>query len=131
MKAVFGLSLPIMANIAEIVRGASSLSQPGQWEASESLAFSRRQTPLGDHPAPVLQTDDSPMDELVCDSDHGNPPGIPARGEEIVTLSRQGMEAEDNHPELLIPFYGFAPGDLLCLLLSDCTLDPRWKNVFR
>ena len=28
--------------------------------------------------------------------------------EEIITLSRQAMEAEDNHPELLVPFFGFA-----------------------
>jgi polar amino acid transport system permease protein len=27
--------------------------------------------------------------------------------EEIVTLSRQAMESEDNHPELLLPFFGF------------------------
>ena len=25
-----------------------------------------------------------------------------------MTLSRQAMEAEDNHPELLVPFFGFA-----------------------
>jgi polar amino acid transport system permease protein len=25
-----------------------------------------------------------------------------------VTLSRQAMEAEDNHPELLVPFFGFS-----------------------
>ena len=28
--------------------------------------------------------------------------------EEIITLSRQAMEAEDNHPELLVPFFGFS-----------------------
>lgn len=28
--------------------------------------------------------------------------------EELVTLSRQAMESEDNHPELLVPFFGFA-----------------------
>ena len=28
--------------------------------------------------------------------------------EEIITLSRQAMEAENNNPELLIPFYSFA-----------------------
>ncbi|MBP2444176.1 hypothetical protein [Rhizobium leguminosarum] len=27
---------------------------------------------------------------------------------ELVTLSRQAMEAESNHPSLLVPFYGFA-----------------------
>ncbi|MDH3664841.1 MAG: amino acid ABC transporter permease, partial [Alphaproteobacteria bacterium] len=28
--------------------------------------------------------------------------------EELITLSRQAMEAQDNHPELLVPFYTFA-----------------------
>ena len=39
--------------------------------------------------------------------------------EEIVTLSRQAMEAEDNHPELLMPVLRLLPGDLLRLLLPD------------
>jgi len=43
MKAVFGLSLPIMANISEIVRGAVLSVPTAQWEAAESLAFSRQQ----------------------------------------------------------------------------------------
>ena len=30
--------------------------------------------------------------------------------EEIITLSRQAMESENNHPELLVPFYSFALG---------------------
>ena len=42
-KAVFGLSLPIMANISEVVRGAIQSVPTGQWEAAESLAFNRRQ----------------------------------------------------------------------------------------
>jgi ABC-type amino acid transport system permease subunit len=36
--------------------------------------------------------------------------------EEVITLSRQAMEAEDNHPELLVPFYSFA----LCLFFLYC-----------
>ena len=43
-KASFALSLPIMANISEIVRGAIASIPTGQWESSESLAFSRNQT---------------------------------------------------------------------------------------
>ena len=27
--------------------------------------------------------------------------------EEVLNLARQAIEAEDNHPELLIPFYSF------------------------
>ena len=44
VKASLGLALPIMANMAEIVRGAVQSIPTGQWEAARSLAFSRRQT---------------------------------------------------------------------------------------
>mgnify|MGYP001461357232 CR=1 FL=1 len=44
LKATFGLSLPIMANIAEIVRGAVNSIPTSQWESAESLAFTRMQT---------------------------------------------------------------------------------------
>jgi polar amino acid transport system permease protein len=44
LKATFGLALPIMANIAEIVRGAVNSIPTSQWESAESLAFSRLQT---------------------------------------------------------------------------------------
>jgi polar amino acid transport system permease protein len=43
-KATIGLALPIMANIAEIVRGAVNSIPTGQWESAESLAFTRIQT---------------------------------------------------------------------------------------
>lgn len=43
-KATFALSLPIMANFSEIVRGAISSIPTGQWESAESLAFTRIQT---------------------------------------------------------------------------------------
>jgi polar amino acid transport system permease protein len=44
LKATLGLSLPIMANIAEIVRGAVNSIPTSQWESAESLAFTRLQT---------------------------------------------------------------------------------------
>ena len=108
MKAVFGLCLPIMANIAEIVRGAIQSVPSGQWEAAESLAFSRQQT-LWQIILPqcfkrmippwmnwyAILTMATPLCSLL---------GV----EEIITLSRQAIEAENNRPELLVPFYGFA-----------------------
>ena len=108
MKAVFGLALPIMANISEIVRGGIQSVPTGQWEASESLAFTRNQT-LWQIILPqcfkrmippwmnwyAILTMATPLVSLL---------GV----EELVTLSRQAMEAEDNHPELLMPFFGFA-----------------------
>jgi len=44
IKATLGLSLPIMGNISEIVRGAVKSIPVSQWEAAESLAFKRFQT---------------------------------------------------------------------------------------
>jgi len=44
VKATLGLALPIMANVAEILRGAVQSIPTAQWEAARSLAFTRRQT---------------------------------------------------------------------------------------
>lgn len=116
MKGVIGLSLPVMANISEVVRGAVQSVPTAQWEAAESLAFSRRQI-LWQIILPqcykrmlppwmnwyAILTMATPLCSLL---------GI----EEIITLSRQAMEAEDNHPELLVPFFGFA----LLLFFAYC-----------
>jgi polar amino acid transport system permease protein len=44
LKSTIGLSLPVMANVSELVRGAVRSIPFGQWEAAESLAMARRQT---------------------------------------------------------------------------------------
>jgi polar amino acid transport system permease protein len=44
VKSTVGLALPVMANVAELVRGAVQSIPAGQWEASEALGFARRQT---------------------------------------------------------------------------------------
>jgi len=108
VKAVFGLCLPIMANIAEVVRGAINSVPSGQWEAAESMAYTRQQT-LWQIILPqcfkrmippwmnwyAILTMATPLCSLL---------GV----EELITLSRQAIEAENNRPELLVPFYGFA-----------------------
>ena len=108
VKAVFGLCLPIMANIAEVVRGAINSVPSGQWEAAESMAYTRQQT-LWQVILPqcfkrmippwmnwyAILTMATPLCSLL---------GV----EELITLSRQAIEAENNRPELLVPFYGFA-----------------------
>ena len=43
LKSTIGLSLPVMANMSELVRGAVRSIPFGQWEAADSLAMSRRQ----------------------------------------------------------------------------------------
>ncbi|MEM7190684.1 MAG: amino acid ABC transporter permease [Pseudomonadota bacterium] len=122
MKGVIGLSLPVMANISEVVRGAVQSVPTAQWEAAESLAFSRRQI-LWQIILPqcfkrmippwmnwyAILTMATPLCTLL---------GI----EELITLSRQAMEAEDNHPELLMPFFGMA----LILFFAYCYPIARW-----
>jgi polar amino acid transport system permease protein len=44
IKAVIGLSLPVMAYISEYVRGAIQSIPSGQWEAASSLGYTRGQT---------------------------------------------------------------------------------------
>ena len=44
LKSTIGLSLPVMANVSELVRGAVRSIPYQQWEAAESLAMTRRQT---------------------------------------------------------------------------------------
>jgi polar amino acid transport system permease protein len=108
LKAVFGLSLPIMANISEIVRGAIQSVPTGQWEAAESLAYSRKQTLWMIILPQCFKRMIPPWMNWYAILTMATPLISLLGVEEIVTLSRQAMEAEDNHPELLVPFFGFA-----------------------
>jgi polar amino acid transport system permease protein len=108
MKAVFGLALPIMANISEIVRGGIQSVPTGQWEAAESLAYSRHQTLWMIILPQCFKRMIPPWMNWYAILTMATPLISLLGVEEIVTLSRQAMESEDNHPELLIPFFGFA-----------------------
>ena len=122
MKAVFGLSLPIMANISEVVRGAVQSVPTGQWESAESLAFSRSQTIWKIILPQCFKRMIPPWMNWYAILTMATPLVSLLGVEEIVTLSRQAMEAEDNHPELLIPFFGFA----LFLFFVYCYPIARW-----
>lgn len=116
MKAVIGLSLPIMANIAEIVRGAIISVPTAQWEASESLAFSRTQTLWRIILPQCFKRMIPPWMNWYAILTMATPLCSLLGVEELITLSRQAMEGSDNHPELLVPFYGFA----LLIFFSYC-----------
>ena len=106
-KAVFGLSLPIMANISEIVRGAVQSVPSAQWEASEALAFNRRQILWMIILPQCIKRMIPPWMNWYAILTMATPLCSLLAVEEIVTLARQAIEAEDNHPELLVPFYSF------------------------
>ena len=108
MKAVFGLSLPVMANISEIVRGAVLSVPKGQWEAADSLAFSRLQILWKIILPQCFKRMIPPWMNWYAILTMATPLCSLLGVEEIITLSRQAMEAENNHPELLVPFYSFA-----------------------
>ena len=108
MKAVFGLALPIMANISEIVRGGVNSVATGQWEAAESLGYNRQQTLWSIILPQCFKRMIPPWMNWYAILTMATPLISLLGVEEIVTLSRQAMEAEDNHPELLVPFFGFS-----------------------
>lgn len=116
MKAVFGLSLPIMANISEIVRGAVNSVPMGQWEAAESLGFNRRQILFEIILPQCFKRMIPPWMNWYAILTMATPLCSLLGVEEIITLSRQAMSAENNQPELLVPFYGFA----LVLFFAYC-----------
>ena len=123
-KAVFGLSLPIMANISEIVRGAVLSVPTAQWEAAESLAFSRQQTVWRVILPQCFKRMIPPWMNWYAILTMATPLCSLLGVEEIITLSRQAMEAENNHPELLVPFYSFALGlfFLYCYPIARLTI---------
>lgn len=106
-KAVIGLALPIMANISEIVRGAVQSIPGTQWEASESLAFTRRQTLWMIILPQCVKRMIPPWMNWYAILTMATPLCSILGVEEVVNLSRQAIESEDNHPELLVPFYTF------------------------
>jgi polar amino acid transport system permease protein len=107
LKAVFGLSLPVMANIAEIVRGAVNSVPTAQWEASESLAFSRHQTLFRIILPQCFKRMIPPWMNWYAILTMATPIVSILGVEEVLNLTRQAIESEDNHPELLVPFYSF------------------------
>lgn len=106
-KAVIGLSLPIMANISEIVRGAIASVPDTQWEAAESLAFTRGQTLWRIILPQCFKRMIPPWMNWYAILTMATPLCSLLGVEELLTLTRQAIEAENNHPELLTPFYGF------------------------
>jgi len=122
MKAVIGLSLPVMANISEIVRGAVQSVPTAQWEASESLAFNRRQQLWMIILPQCFKRMIPPWMNWYAILTMATPLCSLLGVEELITLSRQAMESADNHPELLVPFYSFA----LLVFFLYCYPIARW-----
>lgn len=107
VKAVIGLGLPVMANVAEIVRGGVKSIAPGQWEAAESLGFTRHQQ-LWSIILPQSLTRMIPpwmnlYAILVTSTTLASIVGV----NEVVSLAGQVLAAEGSRPDLLAPLYGY------------------------
>jgi len=116
IKATIGLSLPVMANTSEIVRGGIQSVPVAQWESAESLAFSRfktmwliiipqcfkRMIPPWMNLYAILTTA-SPLISLVGIND-------------ALALTRAALEAEGGRIDLLLPMYA----SLLILFFIYC-----------
>jgi polar amino acid transport system permease protein len=107
MKAVIGFSLPIMANISEVVRGAVQSLPSGQWESAESLAFTRRQTMWMIILPQCVKRMIPPWINWYCILAMATPLCSIMGVEESVTHTVQALNAEGDKPELLAPFYLF------------------------
>lgn len=116
IKTVIGLALPVSANVAEVVRGAVQSVPSAQWEAAEALAFTRRQTVWQIILPQCVKRMLPPWMNWYAIVTMSTPLCSLLGVGEIISLTRQAMEAEGNSPELLIPFYGFA----LMLFLLYC-----------
>lgn len=115
-KAILGLSLPVMANVSEIVRGAVRSLPSGQWEAAESLAYSRRQTLWLIILPQCVKRMLPPWMNLYSILTMATVLASIVGVSEVMTLTGRALSAEGGRPELLAPFYGF----VLLLFFAYC-----------
>lgn len=107
LKAILGLSLPVMANVSEIVRGAVRSLPSGQWEAAESLAYTRLQTLWLIILPQCIKRMLPPWMNLYSILTMATVLASIVGVNEVMTLTGQALAAEGGRPELLAPFYGF------------------------
>jgi len=125
VKATFGLALPVMANVAEIVRGAVQSIPSSQWESAEALAFTRSQILwmiiLPQCVKRMLPPWMNLYAILAMDTVLASIVGV----NEVMTLTGDALGAE-SRPELLLPFYGY----ILLWFFLYCYPIARWTIRF-
>ncbi|MCB1754236.1 MAG: amino acid ABC transporter permease [Gammaproteobacteria bacterium] len=122
LKAIIGLSLPVMANVSEIVRGAIASIPSGQWEAAESLAYTRSQTLWRIILPQCIKRMLPPWMNLYAILTMATVLASIVGVSEVMTLTGQALAAEGGRPELLAPFYSF----VLLLFFAYCYPIARW-----
>jgi polar amino acid transport system permease protein len=107
LKAVIGLALPVMANVAEVVRGGVQSIPPGQWEASESLGFTRTQQLWQIILPQSAKRMIPPWMNLYAILTMATTLAAIVGVNEVVTLAGQVQAAEGGRTDLLAPLYGY------------------------
>lgn len=121
LKATFGLSLPIMANMAEIVRGAVNSIPTSQWECAESLAFTRMQTLWRIILPQCVKRMIPPWMNWYAILTMATPLISIVGVNDAMTLTQDALAAEQK-TELLMPMYGL----LLVFFFIYCYPIARW-----
>lgn len=121
LKATFGLSLPIMANMAEIVRGAVNSIPTSQWECAESLAFTRMQTLWRIILPQCVKRMVPPWMNWYAILTMATPLISIVGVNDAMTLAQDALAAEQK-TELLMPMYGM----LLVFFFLYCYPIARW-----
>lgn len=109
VKAIVGLSIAVMAYVAEIIRGAIQSIPVTQWEAGESLGFTRAQLfrlvilPL------ALRRVLPPWMNMYALLIMATPLASILGVKEIITYTGMALAAEERH-DLLIPMYLYVLG---------------------
>jgi polar amino acid transport system permease protein len=122
MKATFGLALPVMANVSEIVRGAVNSLPSGQWEAAESLAFTRRQTLWRIILPQCVKRMMPPWMNLYSILTMATVLASIVGVSEVMTLAGEVLAAEGGRTDLLIPVYSM----ILLWFFVYCYPIARW-----
>jgi polar amino acid transport system permease protein len=122
LKAIIGLSLPVMANVSEILRGAIASLPSGQWEAAESLAFSRTQVLWRIILPQCVKRMLPPWMNLYSILTMATVLASIVGVSEVMTLTGQALASEGGRSDLLVPFYSF----VLFLFFIYCYPIARW-----
>jgi polar amino acid transport system permease protein len=117
LKATLGLSLAIMGNVSEIVRGAINSIQTGQWEAARSLALTRYQILLMIILPQCVKRMLPPWMNWYAILTMATPLISIVGVNDAMTMTQDALAAESRN-ELLIPMY------LMLLVLFFCYCYP-------
>lgn len=104
-KGILGLSLPVMGNVAEVVRGGIQSVPYGQWEAAESLALNSRRILFMIILPQAIKRMLPPWMNVYAVLMMATPLVSIVGVEESVTMARAVLAAERD-PSLLMPIYG-------------------------